>query len=374
MKAAMRAAAPATDWAMALAPALEALRGLRLRHLAVAVAAGFFFAILRGFYLVLAYAEGQAVLPKLPGLLLSGIGLVLAVVIADAYVRRGARPILAYGAAVFVSAVVSAIANYYLTLALGGDNFFGPEVPLAVRRTEMLFTSILRMIESGFPVAAYLQWRDREATSARLQTSELRRAQDERHMQQTQLRALQARVEPELLFGALRRAEALTDTQSARADQLLDDVITLLRLLMPRDAGAAERLGPTVADELAIAAAYLRVRDGCDGVTRALEVVIGADAAGIRLQPMLLLPLMRALVGREKTVHAPLEIRAARESGALTLVFARQRDADGGSLLDPADLAALQRRLAESFAAGAANAVADPATHTLTLRLPADHG
>ena len=266
MKAAAFDASPAASAPSWLAPAREALRGLRPRHLAAALAAGVLFATLRGFYLVLYYVGGQAMLPKLPGLLLVGACLVLAVVIADAYVRRGARPITAYGAAVFTSAIVGAVVQWHLTLALGGQNHFGPEVPLAVRRTEMLFTSILQMVHSGFAVAAYLQWRERDAMSRRLQANELRRAQDERHVQQTQLRALQARVEPELLFAALQRVGELADTDPARADRLLDDVIALLRILMPGDVVVGDRLGTTGEQELAIAAAYRRVREGCGAV------------------------------------------------------------------------------------------------------------
>jgi len=267
MKAAAYGAAPATGMGTTLAPSLEALRGLRPRHLGAALVASFLFAILRAFYLVWNHVGGQALLPKLPGFLFSGACLVLAIVIADAYVRRGARPVMAYGSAVFLSAVVTAAVNWYLTLALGGDNFFGPEVPLAVRRTEILFTAILRMVESGFVAAAYLRWREREAISSRLQASELRRAQDERHMQQTQLRALQARVEPELLFAALQRVGELADTDRAHADRLLDDVIALLRILMPGDVVAGDRLGTTLEEELAIAAAYRRVREGCGAVS-----------------------------------------------------------------------------------------------------------
>ena len=267
MRAAALDASPAADARTSLAPAREALRGLRPRHLAAALAAWFVFATLRGFYLVSYYVDGQAMLPKLPGLLLVGACLVLAVVIADAYVRRGARPIVAYGAAVLTSAIVSAVVQWHLTLALGGQNHFGPEVPLAVQRTEMLFTSILQMLHSGFVVAAYLQWRERDTMSRRLQASELGRAQDERQMQQTQLRALQARVEPELLFAALQRVGELADSDGARADRLLDDVIALLRILMPGDVVAGDRLGTTPEEELAIAAAYRRVREGCGGVS-----------------------------------------------------------------------------------------------------------
>jgi hypothetical protein len=250
-----------------LAPALQALRGLRARHLAVALAASLLFTVLRGYYVAVLYVKGQAMLPKVPGLLLTGVALVLAVSIADAYVRRGARPIKAYGAAVFVSAVVTSIVNWYLTLALGGQNWFDPDVPLAVQRTEMLFTSVLQIVQSGFVVAAYLQWREREGMSRRLQASQLRRARDEQHMQQTNLRALQARIEPELLFAALHRVGELAETASARADRLLDDVIALLRLLMPGDVVVGNRLDATVEDELAIAVAYARVREGCDGAT-----------------------------------------------------------------------------------------------------------
>ena len=356
----------------ALAPVLEALRGLRLRHLGAAVAVGFLGAALRGYFIAFGYANGQSFLPKLPATVLQGIVLVLAVLIADAYVRQGARPRIAYGAAVVGSAVLGSVANYHLTLALGGQNFFGPEVALPVRRTEILFSSILQIVESGFGVAAYLRWRESEAMSRRLQASELRRAQQEREMQRRLLRALQARVEPELLFGALRSIGEIIEGSQPRAHRMLGDVIALLRLLMPNDGAPSHRRGSTVEHELAIVAAYVRVRNGCDDTALQLELSVAADAESASMPPMILMPLVRAILRRPALSKAPLRIDAGVEDGELVMVVTAGQ-AGAEPMIDGADLAMLRQRLREAFGALPLRADVVHGPDSLTLRMPVDH-
>jgi hypothetical protein len=369
MNAAVVGSGRAARHAIDLSPALDAVRGLGARHIATGLAASLLFALWRGYFLVDEHARGHPLLPKLPGLLLCGIALVLAVTVADAYARRGARPLAAYGAAVLVSAVASAVAAWYLTRALGGQSWFDPEEPLAVQRTQMLFASIMQIVHSGFVVAIYLQWREREAISRRLRASALRRADDDRRLQQARLRALQARLDPEFLFAALERVGELSDESSERADRLLDDTIALLRLLTPSRVATSDRVGATVESELEIAAAYLRVRDGCDGATRALRARMPADAAAAPLPPMLLLPLLRTIACRGGTC-VRVDIGAAVASGALTLSF--RRDGDDEAIVDDTELAALRRLLIEHCGTDGARADIEPPA-TLRVQLPLAH-
>jgi LytS/YehU family sensor histidine kinase len=279
----------------------------------------------------------------------------------------------AYAVAVVAAAVSASIVRWYLTPALGGQNWFDDDVPLAVQRTEMLFNAILQMVQTGFGTAAWLHLREREATSRRLQASELRRAKAEQHMQETQLRALQARVDPELLFGALQRVGELAGANAnERADRLLDEPIALLRLLVPSGSSAGNRTVATVEQELATAVAYLRVDDACAGASREVDVTIAADTAARLLPPMLVLPIARAIARREGAVRTPLRIRARCAAGRLSLDF-RRDDAGAEPLVDGNDLAELRRRLDETFGSGAASAVATDSPATLAVELPLAH-
>jgi|KBSMisStaDraftv2_1062788.scaffolds.fasta_scaffold13041_2 hypothetical protein len=370
MKAARPFAASA-GLARGLVPAVEALRGLRSRHLAAALVVALLLALLGGFHLVVRYARGDPLLPLLSSSLVSGIVIVVAFVIADAYVRHGARPLLAHATALFAAAIVASIVKFHLTAALGGQNWFDPDVPLAVKRTEMLFVAILLMVQGGFGVAAYLQWRESETSARRLRASEMQRAKTERHMRQTQLLAMQARVEPELLFGALQRVGELAGTAaSERADRLLDELIALLRLLMPDGSGLDDGDGTTVEHELATAVAYLRVHDACAGAAREIEIAIAPEAAAQALPPMLTLTIARMIVRREAAVRAPLRIRAGCADGTLTLDFARNDDDDAKPLIDQSDLVDLRRRLDKSFGTDTASLATADSAATLTLRLP----
>lgn len=366
MMSALHPASPARRSTGRLGPLLEALRGLGRRHLVAALVVALLLALLRGYYVVVALLDGRPFLPALPGMLLPGIAVVVGIAIADAYVRRGARPFTAYAIAVVAAAVSSSILRYYLTPALGGQNWFDEDMPLAVRRTEMAFNAILQIILTGFGTATWLHWRDHETTSRRLRANELRRAIAERHLQQTQLRALQARLEPELLFGALQRVGELAGTAANEsADRLLDELIALLRLLTASNEGGAG----TVEHEFATAVAYLSVHDACAGVSRDVDIAIAVDAGPRQLPPMLVLPLVRAIARREDAMAAPLRIRAGCVAGRLTLDFARD-DGRSRALLDASDLAALRRLLDESFGSGAASAVSNDSPPTLTVHLP----
>ena len=353
-----------------LAPLFEALRGLGPGHLAAALVVTVLLALLRGYYLVSEYARGHNVLLQLPGTLVTGVAVVVGFVVADAYVRHGARPFLAHGTAVFTVAVGTSIAKWHLTAALGGHNWFDDDVPLAVQRTEIAFLAILLMVQVGFGTAAYLQWRASGASSLRLRASELQRAKTERHMRQTQLLAMQARIEPELLFGTLQRVGELSGTDANdRADRLLDELIALLRLLMPGGSSPDDREATTVEHELATAVAYLRVHDACARASREIDVAIDADAAARPLPPMLILPIARAIARHEGTVRAPLRIRARCADGRLTVEFGR--DAEGDEpLIDPGELVKLRRRLDEGFDTDAASSVALDSEATLTVHLP----
>ena len=109
---------------------------------------------------------------------------------------------------------------------------------------------------SGALLAIYFSSREREGTFTRLaQAAELERARTERAALASRLKVMQARVEPELLFGVLSDVRRLYEREPAVADALLDDLIGYLRAALPQLRGEASTLGR----EVALAAAYLRL-------------------------------------------------------------------------------------------------------------------
>ena len=93
-----------------------------------------------------------------------------------------------------------------------------------------------------------------EARSRELQF-ELERSQLERQALDARLALLQAQIEPHFLFNTLANVQALVETGSPRAPEVLRSLIAYLRAAMPRlNEGPA-----TLAQELALVRAYLEL-------------------------------------------------------------------------------------------------------------------
>ena len=90
---------------------------------------------------------------------------------------------------------------------------------------------------------------------AKLQASEAERARSAQRVNESRLLALQSRVDPELLFDTLALVLQRHEADPDSADRLLDELISLLHLLLP----AAGRASSTVERELELAASHARV-------------------------------------------------------------------------------------------------------------------
>lgn len=152
-----------------------------------------------------------------------------------------------------------------------------------------------------------------------------------RHALAARLAALQAQVDPALLFDALVSVERAYGREDPGASARLERLIRHLRVALPRlrDAGA------TLAGEAELIASYLDLLKDLGGQPPAFECDLGTHG-GLQLPPMLLLPLVqRALrVGRPQRCWL-------RVSDGVTLGFDEE-----GLCSDDADLASLRERLA----------------------------
>lgn len=108
---------------------------------------------------------------------------------------------------------------------------------------------------------------------------------------QARLAELQSRIRPHFLFNALNTALALVRVDPERAERVLEDLSDLFRTALA-DVGAATSL----ADEIALARAYLAIESVRFGPRLAVEWELDPAASGARVPPLVLQPLVENAV------------------------------------------------------------------------------
>ena len=212
--------------------------------------------------------------------------------------------------------------------------------------------SLLISVVITFVVHHYFAARAREI-EARQQAAE------------AQLRLLQAQIEPHFLFNTLANVQALIDHDAATARQMLGAFTDYLRGALQ----GMRRDEVTLADELALAEAYLRVQQVRMVDRLQVDVQADAEARQARLPPFLLQPLVENAVqhGLEPQIDGgTVRVRAHVRDGRLDLEV---RD-DGRGLHDPVRpgagvaVANIRERLAARYGSHASLSLvsADPGT------------
>ncbi|HEY0957083.1 MAG TPA: histidine kinase [Roseateles sp.] len=147
----------------------------------------------------------------------------------------------------------------------------------------------------------------------------------------SQLAAMQAQVDPKLLFDALVAVEQAYGRQAPDASARLERLISHLRVALPR----LRDTGATLAGEAELIASYLDLLRDLNGSPPTFEVDLGARANAC-LPPMLLLPLV------QRALRLGHPTRCWLKAGPpLRLGFD-----EAGLCSDDAELASLRERLA----------------------------
>jgi len=208
--------------------------------------------------------------------------LVFAAMVADEAYWDGVAPLTAYGTALVLGSLAASLLN-----ALGAN-------VVGWRHSGWGFSSFwlkALLVQGGLAIAVYAYWRTTQRALGRIQASEADRMRDRQQLLAARLMALQARVEPQFLFDALTRIGEMHEHDPQAADELLADLIALLRAMLPVGTAATS----TVEREFALAGAWLRVQRH---VGAPVEVAIEASplAAKSALGPMLVLPLLQDML------------------------------------------------------------------------------
>ena len=243
----------------------------------------------------------------------------LATLAADEAVDRGAKRLSAYGAAIVLGCAIAALVQFQahrwlqwptrLDLQRSVHTHVDLAQPLSVFLEYLLWCAII--------VTIYVNRRTELQASGRLKAMQAERARSQRRMLESRLQALQARVEPQFLFGTLKEVQRRCDIDPAQGNRMLDDLIVYLRAALPelRDPGS------TLGQELRLATAYLRIRQEPQAEGVSLDVPGALLPA--RLPPMLLLPLIDLLQGTATV--PPTRITARAADGVLRLELAADR-------------------------------------------------
>ena len=223
-------------------------------------------------------------------------------------------------------------------------------VAVLVDKHDTGFASALHRIAYRFSISAgwalllialYTMLQASRRATARLHTARLAALAAERGLVEADLRAMQARVEPDFLFAALLAVDQAYGRSIEAGEQALEALIAFLRAALPAEAPTTS----TVAAELDLVRAYAGVLTLVSGPALKLDIAAEPAARAEPIPAMLVLPLARwALDG---VPAATLRIAARREKGALQISLAS--DVPATASADAAQIDGVRARLAHLY-------------------------
>ncbi len=168
---------------------------------------------------------------------------------------------------------------------------------LIVQSPWFFFSSNYSSLVAGifFGVFGFLMFSTREEllkTRMELVESRATSMQQERRMFETELRLLQAQIEPHFLFNTLGNIASLIHSNPIAAEAMLQNLARLLRASLRRTRDSHSTLG----EELEIISAYLDIQKVRMGQRLTVVIDVDPDLYGIALPPLLLQPLVENAV------------------------------------------------------------------------------
>src|SRR5437870_3260211 len=224
--------------------------------------------------------------------------------------------------------------------------------PWIEAKEHMVFLSTLHRIAFRFSVASgwamlliglYTMLQASRRATERLHQTQLAALAAERHVLEGDLRAMQGRVDPELLFDSLLEVDRCYARDAEAGQEALDALIRFLRAALPGDAAATA----TVAGEQELAEAYLALVAQRAEASPQVDISVTPEARTLPMPAMLLLPLVRWALDSATQV----EIRAQRREAGLE-VSVRSNSRGSAAAAEP-NIAGVRERLARLFAGGA---------------------
>ena len=186
-------------------------------------------------------------------------------------------------------------------------------------------------------IALYAMFEARRRATGELHGVRVAALAAERALLEGDLRAMQARVDPDLLFDTLLAVDRAYARSIRSGEEALDALIGFLRAALPAEAAATS----TVARELEHVRAYLAVRELLSASRPGLEIGAEPAAREAPMPAMLMLPLVRWALDGRPAVRLQLMVR--RSEGALGISV--ESDLAEAPPSPEGDLAGVRKRL-----------------------------
>jgi hypothetical protein len=199
--------------------------GITWRRFLIAQALGFIMSVLRllqnGNEMPAGMFVSSTVITSL-----SAAFVLIAAVVADEALRRGAAARLVCPSALIVAAVVTTVSQWYVRGWLHLYTAVNkPGVAEPVQRTMMIFVALDVISFGGFAMLAFLNRRREQRIMEGVRTSELKRARLERRLAASRLAAARAEVDPQQLAQSVQQIRDAYQAASPAAERELDGLI-----------------------------------------------------------------------------------------------------------------------------------------------------
>jgi hypothetical protein len=224
-------------------------------------------------------------------------------------------------------------------------------------------------------VAGAITWVINDRRKARrerdgMHAAELSRIEAERQSVESDLQAMQARVEPHFLFNTLAHVKRAYVHNATQGAEVLDALIAYLRAAMPKMRDSSSTIG----QELDLVRAYLEIVKVRLGDRLAFAIAPpGEDLANARMPAMLMLPLVdHAITSSVGEWHSAgsIDLRAAVVNDKIRLELSRTGTADAAETDER--ILAIRERLAAIYAGDASLVMrrAEPDLMQAVLEIP----
>lgn len=214
----------------------------------------------------------------------------------------------------YASAIVLTLSGLVFGLAIGGAMALNDPWALFVANNTALVLSL------AFGCIGYVVVSTREdllQSQANLARAHLDREVQEKMLAQSELRLLQAQIEPHFLFNTLTNVVALIQREPAAAERMLESLTILLRSSLD----STRALETTLAEELDVVDAYLSIQSM--RMPGRLSYTIEHDPSldDVRLPPLILQPLVENAVkyGIEEQIGGSVEVLTQAKDGAVEI-------------------------------------------------------
>ncbi|HEV8095119.1 MAG TPA: histidine kinase [Burkholderiales bacterium] len=283
-----------------------------------------------------------------------GCATLCSAIAADNLLRHRLGPAWSLATAMLGASIVSTalieLAMYALIGPLGWNTGYMMETKgfTSAERILLEFVGIARW--ALVLVALYELLESKRRADEELHGARMTALAAQQNLVEGELRAMQARVDPELLFNSLVAIDDGYAQGVEQGQQRLDGLIRFLRAALPSDSADTS----TVAREQEVVEAYVALLGQRAPDAAELHLRVDPDARGEQMPSMLLLPLVRWALAGQSVRH--LRMRIQRQAESLAIEVESDASKDAAAPLD--EIASVRQRLTQLYPQGARLSIA----------------